>query len=162
MISICKGKRGFTLIELLVVVGMIAVLLGAMTTSVSAARARARVQKAISEVKVITQAILSFENWSQNGEFELPTYEQPVPTDAAHLDFLLGKKQADSNGNVPVLLMAQLRSGGQIVDPWGHPYQVKITKKSMKVTFSTSNIKTGYYLPNFYRLGEGERNLEAR
>ena len=37
-----RGSSGFTLLELLVVVGMIAVILGAMTTSMSAARRRAR------------------------------------------------------------------------------------------------------------------------
>ena len=55
-----NGKNGFTLVELLVVVGMLALLLAAMTTSVTAARHRARVQKATSDVKVISQTILAY------------------------------------------------------------------------------------------------------
>ena len=49
-------KRGFTLVELLVVIAMIAMLIAAMTTSLSAAQQRARIQKATSDVKVISLA----------------------------------------------------------------------------------------------------------
>ena len=58
------NKRGFTLIELLVVVAMIAVVMGAISTSFSAARTRAKIEKATSEVKVISQAILAYETWN--------------------------------------------------------------------------------------------------
>ena len=44
------SKRGLNLIELMVVVGMIMVLVGALTTSVSSARKRARIQKATADV----------------------------------------------------------------------------------------------------------------
>ena len=54
--------RGFTLVELLVVIGMIAILIAALTTSMAAAQERARIQKATSDVKVISQAILAYEN----------------------------------------------------------------------------------------------------
>ena len=61
-------KKAFTLIELLVVVAMIAIILGALTTSVSSARKRAQIQKATAEVKIISQAILAYENWDRGNE----------------------------------------------------------------------------------------------
>ncbi len=148
-----NGKRnGFTLVELLVVVGMIAVLIGSMTASVTAARHRARVQKATSDVKVISQAILAYENYKSGG------YDLPTMTDAEanrdNLNFLLGSK-----ADVPVLLEAALSTKGMILDPWGHPYRVSIKKSaaSLRVSTATGNLKAGYSLPNCYRISEGER-----
>ena len=79
-------KRGFTLVELLVVVGMIAVILGALTTSVQSARMRARVQKATSEVKIVSQAVLAYENFRG----ELPTMTD-ADCNRSSLGFLLGR-----------------------------------------------------------------------
>ena len=70
MILICR-KRGFTLVELLVVIAMIAILLAALSTSIAAAQERARIQKATSEVKIISQAILAAENYARGGKYEL-------------------------------------------------------------------------------------------
>lgn len=153
-----NGKRGgFTLVELLVVVGMVAVLMGAMTTSVQAARHRARVQKATSDVKVISQAILAYENYDTDRE--LPSLNRK-PAGKDTLGFLLGDGTGpQSGGQMPVLLQAALSSGGQILDPWGHPYLVTIKPNitPIKITTATGALRTGYYLPNFYRLSEGER-----
>ena len=55
-------KRGFTLIELLVVIAMLAILIGAIGTSVNQARRRAQIAKATQDVKEMTNAILAFEN----------------------------------------------------------------------------------------------------
>ena len=155
-----NGKRGgFTLVELLVVVGMIAVLMGAMTTSVRAARHRARVQKATSDVKVISQAILAYENYGTGEKYDLPQLNR-APAGKDSLGFLLGDGTGPkSGGQMPVLLQAALSSGGQILDPWGHPYLVTIKpgNASIKVKTVTGTLNTGYYLPNFYRLSEGER-----
>ena len=148
-------KRAFTLIELLVVVAMIAIILGAMTTSVASARARAKIQKATSDVKAVSQAILAYENYSRGGKFELETMEDR-DADSGSLGFLLGKDQAESGGKIPALLMAQLTSGGKMLDPWGHPYKITIRRGNIKAAQSIS-LKTGYQLPNFYRLAPGER-----
>ena len=150
-----SNKKGFTLIELIVVVGMIAVILGAMTSAIASARDRARIQKATSDVKVISQAILSYENWARSGKYELETMERR-DADSGSLGFLLGKEQAESGGKIPVLLMAQLRSGGKMTDPWGTPYKVTIRQGNVSAAQSIQ-LQTGYFLPNFYRLGEGER-----
>lgn len=159
-------RKGFTLIELLVVVGMIAVILGALTTSVGKAQERARIQKATSDVKVISQAILAYENYNKNGDdYELPTLNKQ-DADSSSLGFLLGNGgNAESGGEIPVMLMAALQGGGKILDPWGHPYKVTIREGGGKAgggraKFSSNQIN--YSLPNFYRLGKGERNLDVQ
>lgn len=161
MIRMNGERSGFTLVELLVVVAMIAVLTGAMTTAIAAAQNRARIQKATSDVKVISQAILGYENYSQGGKFELEPMERR-DADKNSLKFLLGEgKTTDSGGKIPVLLMAALRGNGQMVDPWGTPYKVTIREGNISVKMSSLNgLQTGYYLPNAYRLGLKERGLK--
>ena len=153
-------KRGFTLIELLVVVAMIALIMGSVTTAVSSARERARIQKATAEVKVVSQAILGYENWDTgNGKFELPTLND-ADADKSSLGFLLGSGgSAKSGGNIPVMLMASLSGNGKMRDPWGTAYKVTIKEKSVtpRVRTATGSMQTGYWLPNFYRVSEGER-----
>ncbi|MBR2981612.1 MAG: prepilin-type N-terminal cleavage/methylation domain-containing protein [Kiritimatiellae bacterium] len=148
-------KRGFTLVELLVVVGMIAVILGALTTSVQSARMRARVQKATSEVKIVSQAVLAYENFRG----ELPTMTD-ADCNRSSLGFLLGDGgSAEQGGQIPVLLQASLSGGGSMMDPWGTPYKITIREgnASLKLKTVTGSMQTGYYLPNFYRVSEGER-----
>ena len=153
-----SNNKAFTLVELLVVVGMIMVLMGAMTGAVSGAMERARVQRATAEVKVITQAILAYENESKNGaDHELPVLSK-ADCDASTLGFLLGRETSQS-GKIPVLLMAALSSGGKMLDPWGHPYKVTIKKNAFRPRYRTMTgaMQTGFFLPNFYRLREDER-----
>lgn len=155
-----SNKNGFTLIELMVVVGMIAILMSAFGLSVSSARERARVQKATADVKVVSQAILAYENYEQGDDnFELPTLNDQ-DADAGSLGFLIGEGgSAESGGKIPVLLMASLTGGQKLRDPWGTPYKIKIQEKTVTPRFKTAtgSMQTGYYLPNFYRLTEDER-----
>lgn len=152
------NKRGFTLVELLVVVGMIAVILGAISVSYSTAQQRARIQKATGDVKVVAQAILAYENHDK--KFELPTYPSPVVADASTLSFLLGDKSGANGDKIPVLLQAQLRSGSKrMLDPWGTPYKLKIKEGKIPKFGSLSSLTSGYFLPNFYRLREEEHGL---
>ena len=152
-----SNKKGFTLIELLVVVAMIAIIMGAMTTSVTASQQRARIQKASTEVKVISQAILAYENYSRGGSFELEELND-VDADSTSLGFLLGRETAESGGRI-TLLMASLASGGTMRDPWGTPYKVKIKAGNADVRIDSANstLNTGYWLPNYYRLSAEER-----
>lgn len=144
----------------MVVVAMIALISGAMVTSVASARERARVQKATAEVKVVAQAILAYENWDQgSGRHELPTLNEQ-DADKSSIGFILGDGgQAESGGKIPVMLMAALTAGGKMLDPWGTPYKVTIKESSisMRAGSASGSLQTGYYLPNWYRLGEGER-----
>ena len=152
--------RGFTLVELLVVVGMIAVIIAALTTAVAGAQERARVQKALSEVKVVSQAILAYENYDQGGgRHELPTLNKQ-PANKSSIGFILGAGgDAQSGGKIPVMLMAALTSGGDMLDPWGTPYRVTIKESSFSIKpgAASGNLQTGFFLPNWYRLGKGER-----
>ena len=153
------NKRGFTLVELLVVVGMIAVIMGAVTTSVSGSRERARVQKASAEVKAISQAILAYENYDQGGDkFELPEMEK-ADAEKGTIGFLLGEGAAQSGGKIPVLLMASLSGGGKMMDPWNTPYKISIKRggANVKMESSSGSMQTGFWFPNFYRLSEEER-----
>ena len=153
-------KRGFTLVELLVVVAMIAVIMGAVTTSVSASRERARVQKAGVEVRAIAQAILGFENFDTGDEkTELPGLTD-ADADMSSIGFILGSGGTSQTGEkIPVLLMASLTGGGKMLDPWNSPYKVTIKKVSIspQVKVASGSMQTGYFLPNKYRLSEEER-----
>ena len=148
------------MIELLVVVAMIAIITGAMTTAVTGARERARIQKAMADVKTVSQAILAYENYEQgSGNFELPPLNDAV-ADGTTLGFLIGQGgAAKSGGNIPVLLQARLAGGKQMMDPWGTPYHVTIkeVQRTPKIKTASGSMQTGYYLPNFYRLVEGEK-----
>lgn len=152
-------RAGFTLVELLVVVGMIAIILAAFVSSMTAAQNRARVQKATAEVHAIEQAILAYENY-QNGDLSLVKNMKDQPADSGSLGFLFGDATSKlTSEKLPVLLMASLQAGGAMNDPWGHPYRVTIQKTSASVKMSTasSELQTGYNLPNFYRLQKDER-----
>lgn len=152
------NKRGFTLVELLVVIGMITVILGAISVSYSSAQQRARVQKATSDVKVVSQAILAYENFNRSGDdYELPTYSSPVDVDGNTLAFLIGEKSI--NGNKVPALLSGLQDGRKLRDPWGTPYRLRIKPGVIPQLNMFSSLQTGYYLPNFYRLGKGERDL---
>ncbi len=146
----------FTLVELLVVVGMLAVLMAALTTSVTAARHRARVQKATSDVKVISQTILAYENYSTS--HTLPTMTKKEAT-KKNLSFLFGTGDSMGGSKLPTLLEASLSTSGEILDPWGHPYVVSITPKTatMYIKTATQDLKAGYSLSNWYRISEDER-----
>ena len=151
-----SNRKGFTLIELLVVVGMIGVIMGAMTTSVTASQQRARIQKAASEVKIVTQAILAYENYARGGEFRLEPMSD-VDADANSIGFLLGRESGDSGDKIPGHLMAALSAGGKMRDPWGTPYRITIKEGVIAGLNSMSSLTTGYYLPNFNRLDSEER-----
>ena len=150
------NKRGFTLVELMVVVAMIAIIAGAFSTAVAGAQERAKIQKALSEVKVVSQAMLAYENYH-----ELPLKEKESILDASSsLGFLLGQGgTAESGGKIPVLLQAALSSGGALLDPWGTPYRISIRPGNLSYVpgVATGSLTSGFFLPNAYRLGEGER-----
>ena len=154
------SRTAFTLVELMVVVAIIAVLVAAMTTSIAAAKQRAKIQKATSEVKIISQAILAYENFRQHGNdrFELPVMNDKQ-ADSSSLGFLLGEGGSTESGKIPALVLASLSGSGAMLDPWGNPYLVKIQKSSARVEIKSANstMRTGYVVPNIYHMTEGER-----
>ena len=150
-------KRGFTIVELMVVVAVIAVLLATLSFSIAGARERARIQKAQAEVKSLTQAILGYENYAKG--FELKAMRD-VDATRDSLAFLFGSGASVNGNSLPVLFMASIQAGGKINDPWGTPYKVRITPNGNEVKLGTGleTMRTGYYLPNFYRLTKEERS----
>lgn len=153
MNSIFKLRQGFTMVELLVVVAMLAILMASMTVSVSSARRKASINKATSEVKVISQTLLAYENFTKNG---LPTLSD-AEVDEGSLGFLFGRGgDAEEGGQQIVLLQGALRRG-KMLDPWGTPYRVRITQGEVKVPGAMGQLRTGFMLPNIDRLSKEER-----
>ena len=149
------NERGFTLVELIVVIAMIAIFMASVGTAIGKTRERARIEKARSEVKVVSQAILAWENYSRNGKHEL-TEMNDVEADSSSLSFLLGQGESAASGNIPSLIMAALSAGGKMRDPWGKPYLLRI--KEGKIDRPENlDLGTCYFLPNLYRLSEEER-----
>ena len=141
--------------ELMVVVAMIGIIMSAIVTSTAAAQERTRREKALSEVKTITQAILAYENVAKSGE--LPTMENRDADDNS-LGFITGKGgESRYGGKVGSMLAAIYRKGGKMTDPWGTPYKLTIRASGETVKIDGTPLQTGYYFPNFYRLSEEER-----
>lgn len=149
------NNRGFTLVELIVVIAMIAIFMASVGTAVGKTRERARIEKARSEVKVVSQAILAWENYSRGGRHELREMNDEE-ADSSSLAFLLGQGESATSGDIPALILAPLSAGGKMRDPWNRPYLLRI--KEGKIDRPENlDLGTCYYLPNLYRLSEEER-----
>ena len=150
-----SNNRGFTLVELIVVIAMIAIFMASVGTAIGKTRERARIEKARSDVKVVSQAILAWENYSRGGKHELREMNDEE-ADSSTLDFLLGQGESAVSGDIPALIMASLTAGGKMRDPWNRPYLLRI--KEGKIDRPENlDLGTCYYLPNLYRLSEEER-----
>lgn len=147
-------RRAFTLVELLVVIAMIAILAGALTTSIAGAQKRSKISRAQTEVREMTNAILAFANYTEDGTLSSKVMED-VESDESRLDFILGRV-SERGQEVPVLFNAAVR-GGKILDPWGHPYRITIKKGDRIRPYGVPNLNIGLFYPNWHRLGGGER-----
>lgn len=148
------SKKGFSIVELLVVLVIMGTLMAVFVTSFSNAQKKAKISKAETEVKEIHKAILAYEN--ESDDHTLPTRDNQ-DADISTIGFLLGGGSNDS-GEIPAVLMAQLKGGQKMLDPWGTPYKIVIREGSggIRPQFSVGG-NTGFYLPNFYRLSPEER-----
>lgn len=149
-------RRGFTLVELLVVVGMIAILGGAMVTSVSKAQLRAKVSKANVDVGEMTKAILAYANYTEEGTLESVANLTDQPAQESRLAFILGKVTGRGGTTVPVLYNGAIKNGF-ILDPWGNPYRVTIKKGEKVQPAGVPDMSLKLFYPNWHRLSEGER-----
>ena len=86
-------RRGFTLVELFVVMAILAVLIGTMSLSVSRAQQRARIATAQTTVREITHAILSYQNYDDEGSLANYLMEEQ-PANEGKLGFILGRVKA--------------------------------------------------------------------
>jgi len=142
------------MIELLTVVAMIGILAAAAGTGAAKAQKRARIVRAQTTVREITNAILAYQNYDENGS--LAQYQmEDVPASESKLGFILGKVK--SRGvDVPVLYNAAL-TRGEIRDPWGRAYRVTIRQGEKVSPPGVSGLKTRVFCPNWHRLREVER-----
>ena len=148
-------RRGFTLVELLVVVGMIAIIGGAMVTSVSRAQLRAKVSKANVDVGEMTKAILAYANYTEDGTLEGVTMNDQ-PAQESRMAFILGKVTGRGGTQVPVLYNGAVRNG-YILDPWGNPDRVTVKMGEKIQPMGVPDMRLKLFYPNWHRLSEGER-----
>ena len=149
-------RRAFTMVELMVVVGMIAILMATMGVSTLQARRRAMIAKATKEAKEMTNAILAFEPYAVGKTLEQYANGTRADCTESSIAMILGKVTGDNGEQVPVLYNAKLR-GGNLVDPWGRPYQYMIEKCSGWEDTDVPNLLTAPVLPNYFRLSDKER-----
>ena len=145
-----KIKSGFTMIELLVVVGMLMLLAAALTTSISGANKRAKIQACTAEVQEMTNAILAYENYAKDGE--LKEMNDVVAT-VSTLSFILGDGENGFTGKkVPVLYKGHPDTKGNFLDPWQRPFYVTIRKGTIRPREKGNNTLGSYVMfPNYNR-----------
>ena len=144
--------------EMMVVVAMILILAGALVSSMSGARERAKITVATVAVNEITKAILMFENYSPTRDLSGHECEEQEATESS-LAFILGGGDTDLGGNrIPVLYNASIKDG-KLLDPWNRPYLVTIRAGTANIAQTDrmqNTKKTGIALPNFWRRSAGE------
>ena len=148
-------KKGFTLVELLVVIAMLMVLMGSVSSSIYAARRRAKISAATVACQEMTNAILAYENYGRNYSLDSHLLNAAEATES-RLGFILGKesRQDGGQGNIPVLYNASVR-GGKILDPWGMSYRVTIERQTASVDGgddASGTMATSVYFPNISRI----------
>jgi type II secretory pathway pseudopilin PulG len=127
---------------------MLMLLAGAVTSSIASAQRRAKIAQATAEAQEMTNAILAYEQLGSN--YKLPNYDNTPATETS-MGFILGGETVNGQ-KVPVLYNASIK-GGQILDPWGHPYYVTIKagKPIRTDTDSSDQLKSYVAFPNFNR-----------
>ena len=160
-----KGKSGFTIIELITVIAMILLLMGAITTSVTGARRRAKIQQAITEAQQLTDAILAYENFSRPGKAspleKKSTGESWKEATEGELKFVLGQEGMPNGqeGNVPVLFNGAV-TRGSIRDPWGNAYRYRIMSSALDTDDDHDGDRgeAAFAFPNINRIPADEVN----
>ena len=147
-------RKAFTLIELLVVVAMVAVLIGAFTSGIAKAQRRSKISRAQTEAREITNAILAYQNYDEDGSLSKYTMNDQE-ADEGSLAFILGKVKS-RNSDVPVLYNAAL-TRGKILDPWGNPYRITIKQGDKINPPGVNGVKIRMFYPNWHRIGGNEQ-----
>ena len=144
-------RKAFTLVELLVVIAMIAILMGAATTSVVGAQKRAKISRAQTEAQELTKAILAYANYTDDGTLSELTGLNDVEADENNLKCILGK-ETKRGSTVPVLYNASIAKNGKFLDPWGNPYRVTVKKGATITPPGVPTMQVGVFYPNWHRV----------
>ena len=144
-------RKGFTLIELLVVIAMIAILMGAATTSVVGAQRRAKIARAQTEAQELTKAILAYANYTEDGSLSELTGLDDSEATEDNLKYVLGKV-TKRGSTVPVLYNASVAKNGKFLDPWGNPYRVTVKKGERITPPGVPTMNVGIFYPNWHRV----------
>jgi general secretion pathway protein G len=109
-----ERKRAFTLVELLVVIAILGILISLVTAGAQAARRRGAVTKAKTTIAALETAIAMYEadmgEYPETGNETLVSAIQDDPDDV------------DWGGPYMEFKEEELK-GGELVDPWGNPYE---------------------------------------
>ena len=144
-------RKGFTLIELLVVIAMIAILMGAATTSVVGAQKRAKIARAQTETQELTKALLAYANYTEDGTLSELTGLNDSEATESNLKCVLGKV-TKRGSTVPVLYNASVAKDGRFLDPWGNPYRVTVKKGERITPPGVPTMNVGIFYPNWHRV----------
>lgn len=144
-------KKGFTLVELLVVISMIAVLMGGAAASFARAREQAKMAKATADVKEMTNAILAYENYTEDHSLQSVAGVANGEVTKSTIGFIVGEAPNSESGEVPVLYNAQFSGSGKVLDPWGHPYRVRVEEAGSDPELRLQDVNVSFYLPNMNR-----------
>ena len=144
------SKPAFTLIELMVVMAMIAIIAASMTTAVAQAQRRAKISRAETEARELTNAILAWQNYDENGSLSKYMMEDAVAAESK-MGFVLGRESGRAGKQVPVLFNATI-AGGNLVDPWGHPYRVTVKLGDPVNPLGVPNMNVRVFYPNWHRV----------
>jgi prepilin-type N-terminal cleavage/methylation domain-containing protein len=155
MTSSASNKSGFTLIEMLTVVAIIAILAGLLFPAISAARRKAQVAQAQTEIKSIESALktyyteygrwpigngggddFSYGKFETGGQYTgccdnyyLMGVLRGIPDPAGYNSTCGSNYQGQNNPRNIVFLEIAAGSQdslGNYLDPWKHPYQITL------------------------------------
>ena len=149
-------RRAFTLIELLVVIAMIAILTGAVGIGVNGARKNAKIARARAEAQEITNAILAYANYTEDGTLSsIAGALSDAEASKSTLGFLIGEGQNAHGSSLPVLYNAAVSKGnGAFLDPWGHPYRVTVRQGQNITPMGIPVMGIRLFYPNWHRVRE--------
>jgi len=143
-----RAKQGFTLIELLTVIAIIGILAGLLLPALSAAREKAKIARAQTEVKGIATAWKTYFN--EYGKWPCDANNCPIGSSVSAAEngtgipfnhWFVSMMQGSANNDPPYLAARDNPKGipflqiptkaiinGDYVDPWGNAYLMLFDK----------------------------------
>jgi prepilin-type N-terminal cleavage/methylation domain-containing protein len=147
------NRSGFTLIEMLVVIAIIAILAGLLFPAINRALETAKRNQAAADVRSIAGAITMFYN--EYGYFPIPLNRTGLPDDDGGnfvsaeeskriIQVLIAERNLPSEWNVNTrqkvyLSMPNAKSDGELLDPWGRQYLIKLDTNLDNIIYHFNN-----------------------